>query len=234
MKQNIQNEKQNVLEDLGPLYHDYSFFSVQNEQIPGLYIKNQKSKFPILVAYISHAIAKSKYLIQDKVSFSELFCADGYFTLIASKLGCSQCYGIDNNKSEHFAYAEDIAQRLGFENVTFLKEDITPESKFNRTDIVANIGGLYHVPQPKGILEMSYAMAKKYLIVQTVVSLASCDEDYYQSPAPGWSWGNRYSVESFDKLIKNLGYNVIDKHYNELEGNSRLEDRGSVYYLIKK
>jgi len=27
---------------------------------------------------------------------------------------------------------------------------------------------------------------------------------------------------------------VIDAHFNELEGNSRLEDRGSVYLLIRK
>ncbi len=64
--------------------------------------------------------------------------------------------------------------------------------------------------------------------------MARREDDYYESPAPGWTWGCRYSVESFEKLIRKLGYNVVDKHYNELEGNGRLEDRGSVYYLIKK
>ena len=81
---------------------------------------------------------------------------------------------------------------------------------------------------------MSYTMAKRYLIVQSVVNLATDNENYFESPAPGWTWGNRFSRKSFDKMIKELGYNVIDCHFNELEGNDRLEDRGSVYYLIQK
>ncbi len=27
----------NILKDLGPLYHSYSFFGVENEQLPGIY-----------------------------------------------------------------------------------------------------------------------------------------------------------------------------------------------------
>jgi len=37
----------------------------------------------------------------------------------------------------------------------------------------------------------------------------------------------------FDKLMHSFRYDVIDKHFNELEGNERLEDRGSIYYLIQ-
>lgn len=234
MHEETWNEKENIFYDLGPLYHEYSFFGVQNEQIPGIYGLNQKSKFPIIMAYLAYAIAKSKDRILSAVSFTELFCADGYFTMLASKLGCDRCCGIDNDKSNHFQNAEVIAQRLGIDNVSFIKEEIAPDSNFQATDIVANIGGLYHVSQPKEILEMSYAMTNKFLIVQSVVSLATDDEDYYASPAPGWTWGNRYSRASFDKMINDLGYSIIDSHFNELEGNARPEDRGSVYYLIKK
>jgi len=38
-------------------------------------------------------------------------------------------------------------------------------------DIVANAGGLYHVPSPEEILRKSYAMARRFLIVQTVIGL---------------------------------------------------------------
>jgi hypothetical protein len=104
------------------------------------------------------------------------------------------------------------------------------------TDVVANIGGLYHVSDPEDILSMSYLMAKRYLIVQSVVSLATNDENYFSAPAPapGWTWGNRFSRESFDKMIQSKRFKVIDKHFNKLEGNDRLEDKGSVYYLIEK
>ena len=36
-------------------------------------------------------------------------------------------------------------------------------------DIVANVGWLYHVRSPEEILRKSYAMARRFLIVQTVI-----------------------------------------------------------------
>lgn len=83
-------------------------------------------------------------------------------------------------------------------------------------------------------MEESYALALKFLIVQTVVSLASEADDYYRSPAPGWTWGNHFSRSSFEKLIEKKGWNIVDKHFNILEGNERLEDRGCIYFLIQK
>lgn len=224
----------NILEDLGPLYHSYSFFGVDNEQIPGIYELNQKAKAPIITSYIAYAIAKSKVKTSDTVSFTELFCADGYYAMVAARLGCDLSIGIDNDRDKHFNNATLIADRLGQVNVKFQKEEITATSSFVATDIVANIGGLYHLNNPEEILDLSYRMTNKYLIVQTVVSLATDDEDYYESPAPGWTWGNRFSRESFDNMIRKKGYQIVDQHFNELEGNSRSEDRGSVYYLIKK
>jgi hypothetical protein len=67
-----------------------------------------------------------------------------------------------------------------------------------------------------------------------VVSLATTDQAYYECPAPGWTWGNRFSVASFDAAIRRTGWDIVDRHFNELEGNDRPEDRGSVYYLVRK
>ena len=115
----------------------------------------------------------------------------------------------------------------------FIKEEITSTSKFESTDIVANIGGLYHVNDPEGILKMSYQMASKFLIVQSVVSLESNDEDYFVSPAPGWTWGCRYSKQSFDKMIKRNCPLIIDQYFNLLNCNG-ISSKGSMYYLIQK
>ena len=224
----------NILADMEPLYHNYSFFGVNNSQLPGAYALNQKAKSPIITAYIAHALAKSKKKASDSVSFSELFCADGYYAMVAARLGCHSSVGIDNNRDKHFGSASQIADRLGLGHVRFIQQEIEPASAFEPTDIVANVGGLYHVPCPEEILEMSYGMAEKYLIVQNVVSLATDDENYYESPAPGWTWGNRFSRTSFDKVVRKYCPNIIDHHFNVLEGNGRQEDRGSVYYLIQK
>ncbi|HNP60348.1 MAG TPA: class I SAM-dependent methyltransferase [Nitrospirales bacterium] len=224
----------NILSDLGPLYHNYSFFGVNNVQLPGIYELNQQAKAPIIIAYIAYAIAKSKKHALDRVSLSELFCADGFYAMVASRLGCNRSIGIDNDRDKHFEHANVIAERLNLHGVEFEKEEITPNSKFISTDVVVNVGGLYHVDAPDKILDLSYGMANKYLIVQSVVSLKTESEDYFEAPAPGWTWGNRYSRKSFDKMIKKICPKIIDQHFNELEGNNRLEDRGSVYYLIEK
>lgn len=227
-------QRENTLKDFGSLYHKYSFFGVDNDQLPGFYGPNQKAKAPIITAYIAYALAKSKKKTSDKVSFTELFCADGYYAMVAARLGCDVSIGIDNDRDSHFDKASLVAASLGIDSVYFKKQEITPDSSFEATDIVANVGGLYHVNNPEEILKLSYKMANKYLIVQSVVSLASDNESYYASPAPGWTWGNRFNRKSFDKMIRKHEYEIIDQHFNELEGNDRQEDRGSVYYLIKK
>jgi hypothetical protein len=222
------------LADLGGLYHDYAFFGVDNVQLTGMYTLNQQAKAPMITAYIAYAIAKSKRKVSDAVSFTELFCADGFYAMVAARLGCDRCVGIDNDRDNHFGHAQAIAARLGLAKVVFQKREITASTSFEATDIVANIGGLYHVDNPEQILELSYRMAKKYLIVQSVVSLATHADDYYESPAPGWTWGNRFSRASFDTMMKKHAFKIVDQHFNELEGNDRPEDRGSVYYLVQK
>ena len=223
-----------ALTQLGPLYHSYRLFGVHNEQLPGIYAPNQACKEPILLAYIQLAIAKCRTSLCTPVSFAELFCADGYYAMAARHFGATHTLGIDNDRDGHFEKAERIAALLGIDRIAFMKMDVNDIPSLSPVDIVANVGGLYHVPNPEEILRKSYAMAERFLIVQTVVSMATDDALYYARPAPGWTWGNRFSRASFDALIHGTGWTVIDRHFNELEGNHRLEDRGSVYYLIRK
>jgi hypothetical protein len=155
--------------------------------------------------------------------------------MVARSLGCKPCLGIDNNRDKHTQISPSIAQKLGLDSLSFLESDILANSKFDSFDIVANVGGLYHTEKPEEILIMSYEMSRKFLIIQNVVSLANNSESYFESPAPGWTWGSRYSKASFNAVINRLfGSKVILSHFNELTGNDRLEDRGSAYYLIKK
>lgn len=220
---------------LDGLYHEYSFFGINNKQAEGNFVLNQKAKSPTITAYIALAIAKAKEL-KDDISFVELFCADAYYAMVASRLGVSTVAGIDNNRDGYAdadkAYA--IARELNVTNFTFVDVDVNKIDTKEKYDIVANIGGLYHVSNPEEVLEKSYAIARHFLIVQTVVSLANKKKDYFESPAPGWHWGCRYNPESFDRMIKSKNYKIIENHFNTLEGNERLEDRGSVYYLIEK
>lgn len=220
--------------EFGPLYHSYKFFGVDNKQISHVYELNQRAKSSIITAYIALAISLAKDGNNKPLSFVELFCADAYYAMVASRLGCDHCFGVDNDREGHFQKAAAIAQLLGVNNISFALKDIEHDGSYGKADIVANIGGLYHVKNPEEVLLRSYDNAGSFLIIQNVVSLATDDNSYYESPAPGWSWGNRFSALSFDKMVQRNFKNIVASHFNELTGNDRPEDRGSLYYLIKK
>lgn len=224
----------NVLADLGPLYHTYKWFGVSNEQPPGIFEKNQKAKQAVIGGYMLQAIAKCRTSLDTEVSFAELFCADGYYAMLARHFGADHSVGIDNNRDGHFERAEQIAQKLGIDRCRFIQADVNDADQLGQYDIVANVGGLYHVSNPEEILQKSYDMARKFLIVQNVVSLASSKKSYFETPAPGWTWGSRYNPRSFHRMVVSKGWNIVSHHFNQLEGNDRPEDRGSVYYLISK
>ena len=235
-KLNISSDTMYDLNHLGELYHDFSFFSAKNKQLPGCFHLNQCCKAPIIIAYIAFAIAKSKKNINSSVKFIELFCADGYYAMAAARLGATESYGIDSDRDGHFDKADQIAKILAIKNVEFIKSDVNKLDKIgiDNVDIVANIGGIYHVENPEELLIKSYNLTKKFLIVQSVVSMANDNPEYFETPAPGWSWGCRYNKLSFHNMIQKLGFKIVDYHFNELIGNERMADRGSVYYLIEK
>jgi FMN phosphatase YigB (HAD superfamily) len=222
-----------VLDDLPPVYHSYALFGVENTQIPGIYARNQLSKQPIILAYIQFAIAKCKKTISDQVSFAELFCADGFFAMSAIHLGATTSYGVDNDRDDQSGVMTEIAERLGLD-VNLKKMDVADIDQLEQVDIVANVGGLYHVSNPDEILEKSYRLARRFLVVQTVVSIANSDADYFETPAPGWTWGSRYSRNSFERHLASKNWKIIDTHFNLLEGNTREEDLGSCYALVEK
>ena len=217
---------------LGPLYHSYRLFGVENRQRPE-YAVNQRVKEPIILGYIALALGKSRRSVDDTVSFAELFCADGYYAMLAAWLGASPAVGIDNDRDGFSRPVTRIARRLGL-RVEFARRDVNELDEGDTYDVVANVGGLYHVPNPIEILRTSWRMARRYLIVQSVVSLANENPNYFESPAPGWTHGSRFSAGFLFGAVRAEGYRVVDSCRNVLEGNERPEDRGSVYMLIEK
>jgi hypothetical protein len=220
--------------DLAPTYHDFSWLGLPTRQIEGIYAPNQRAKAPVIAAYILLAFARLRCHGIDRFSFAEMFCADGFYAMFAGRFGATASVGFDDDRDGHLGAAERISNVLGLHHVSFEKADVAAIDPARRFSVVANVGGLYHVDDPIGILEKSYAMAEHFLIVQTVVSLARTEADYFERPAPGWTWGNRFSRAAFDHAIKERGWKVVESCFNILEGNERPEDRGSVYYLIEK
>lgn len=216
-----------------PTYHDFSWLGLPTPQIPGIFKPNQEAKAPVLCAYVLLALARTRNAGEGAPSFAELFCADGFYAMFASRFGAARSVGYDNDRDGHFASALRIRDRLGLHNVEFVRCAVE-QIEAAHFDIVANVGGLYHVDDPHGVLRQSWDMAQRFLIVQNVVSMATDDADYFERPAPGLDWGNRFSRASFDRLVRSLGGRIVLHDFNMLEANPRIEDRGSVYYLIEK
>lgn len=223
-----------VSADMAPTYHDFSWLGLPTRQIEGIYAPNQAVKAPVIGAYALLALARLRARGVRPISFAELFCADGFYAMFARRFGADSAVGFDNDRDGHLAAARQIRDRLDLAAVDFECSDIEAIDPARRFSIVANVGGLYHVDDPEAVLIQSYAMAEHFLIVQNVVSLADESADYFCRPAPGLSWGNRFSRQSFDALIERLGWHVVLSDFDVLSGNPRLEDRGCVFYLIEK
>jgi len=158
--------------------------------------------------------------------------ADGYYAMVARAMGASRALGIDNDRDGSLQNARRVVDALGLTNVEFRQQPVEEIDESEHFSIVLNVGGLYHVNDPESVLDRSYRLATDYLIVQTVVSLATDDPDYFEAPAPGLPWGNRYSRSGFERTIARRRWRVLDQAFNQLTGNQRPEDLGSLYFLI--
>jgi predicted RNA methylase len=215
-------------------YHDFSWIGLKTGHQSEKFAANQDAKARVICAYLLLAMAKCRDTGDSEVSVAELFCADGFYAMFARRFGADRVVGYDNDRDGYLANAMALRDAMAMDRVEFVRTDVESISDEERFSIVANVGGIYHTSEPRAVIEKSYAMARRFLILQNVVSMATSADDYLARPAPGWTWGNRFSRQSFDRLIRDLGYKVIDQSFNELTGNARPEDRGSVYYLIEK
>ena len=209
-----------------PWYHDFGVLGLPTRQSDDHFPGNQRSKQPVLTRLIDEALARGG---SPSPSVLELFCADGFFTCMAAQKGAGRCVGVDLNPY-HLERARLAARLVGVDDrVEFQRRDVF--SVDERFDVVMNLGGLYHIDDPFALLQHNRALEPAVFVVQTVVSLARTEPDYFERPAPGWTWGCRFSQKWFEDALRRAGWSIEHLETNELEGNARAEDRGSVYAL---
>jgi hypothetical protein len=223
-------------------YHDFAALGIRTRQSSDpSYREHQRIKQVVLFDYIDRSISLCRDLDpKGRITAVDLFCADGYFSNYAALNGVDDVTGVDleeesgEGRQRHsvLAQARLITKLLGNEKrVTYHRLDV-----FDLTgsfDICICAGGLYHIADPRKLLELLNQRIKKYLIVQTVVSLERDDEDYFEAPAPGWTWGCRFSHKYLIRIAEESGWVVLRQDRNELTENKRLCDRGSSYLLLE-
>ncbi len=126
-----------------------------------------------------------------------------------------------------------MARRLGLEGISFRREDVrafleqSPESY----DLVLCAGGLYHISDPVRLLQQLRTIARRYTVIQSVVTLETEDAGYFVEPAPGWQHGCRFTHAWLGERLCEQGWRLLAESRAELPGNRRLHDRGASFFL---
>jgi SAM-dependent methyltransferase len=211
-------------------YHSFSTLGLPARQKAGIYPLNQRCKEPYILGYLLVALAKARGTrARYHPSVLELFCADAYYGLLAKRFGAGRVVGVDKDPAalEAAAVMRD-ALALPIE---LRCHDVLALPRREKYDVVLCTGGLYHLADPAHFLQRVKQHVKRYLVVQTVVSLDSTAADYFVSPAPGWQHGCRFSAAHFLHMLGRAGFHLLSHGFNHLDGNRRRCDRGSAYAL---
>lgn len=213
-----------------PWYHDFSILGLPTPQRPGIFGPNQMAKQEPLFRFIDRAIALARAR-GPTVTGVELFCADAFYSNYAIARGADFMLGIDSD-SPSLEKARLATTLLNHRSrLAFRQCDVFDLDSDHQFGICA--GGLYHLTDPPMLLAKLASHVSVALVVQTVYSLANTSPDYFESPAPGWSWGCRFSYTYLLRMIAASGWSVLSAYRNQLLGNDRLEDRGSAYLLCE-
>jgi tRNA (mo5U34)-methyltransferase len=192
---------------------------------------NQPVKEKPLMALVERAVADLK----PGPACLELFSADGYYSCRIKLLSPgANVTGLELDP-DHIRRSETMARRLRLNDLSFRREDVRAflDQTAERYDLVLCAGGLYHISDPARLLEQIRRVSRGYVVIQSVVTLAAEDPDYFVTPAPGWQHGCRFTHAWLRKRIGEGGWQLLGEERAELPGNRRLQDRGSSFFLCR-
>lgn len=213
-----------------PWYHNFEVLGFNTPFKPNhwFYRQNQECKQGPLFDLINRAIQLCK-IKGETTKGVELFCADGFYSNFALRCGAESIYGIDTDGHE-IEKARLMARLLGnSKKAKFEQGDVFGLS--GNYDFGICAGGLYHLSDPAALLASLLGKIKVALVIQTVVSIANTSPDYFETPAPGWNWGCRFSYDYLLRIVREAGWIIQDEFRNEFTALDRPEDKGSAYLL---
>jgi len=196
---------------------------------PSSHRVNQRHKEVFLLPFLERCLGE----LDTHPRCLELFCADGYYSCVMSRMKPGAFVtGVDRDRRE-IERARTAARLLGCRQASFVVEDVW--SFVERTeatfDLILCAGGLYHLTEPRRLLELLRRRAARFLVIQSVVTLEVGDAGYFVTPAPGWKHGSRFTHARLESWLTDLGWRILASGRNELTANARPCDRGSSYFL---
>ncbi len=191
---------------------------------------NQRHKETFLLPFLEHGLQN----LPESPRCLDLFCADGYYSCWMGSLNPQATItGVDLDADE-IERAKTAVRVLNLPHITFELKDIWEKvAEPAAYDLVMCAGGLYHLTNPRQLLENLTKITNGYLIIQSAITLETENPDYFVTPAPGWKHGSRFTHAGLKKWLLDIGWRIIKEGHNELTGNPRLSDRGSSYFLCR-
>lgn len=216
--------------NLQPWFHDFSKLGLTTA-INGLSLtmKAQLEQEPRIMKFLKKAFNETN---KKNPSFLEIFCSDGYYSInVLENFSPGKMVAIDNDK-KMIEQAKTALKKLNLPLIDFRVENASSEKFSEKFDIVLIPRFLHQVENPKQILDKAFNLSNYFCIIRSIVSVDIEDENYFVTPAPGKTFGCRFSDGRLKKWIKELGWKIVD--YDKIIINNNSEKNLFVFYLCKK
>jgi hypothetical protein len=201
------------------------------------YSKAQKQKEQILLPLIEKHVGRFG-LNGGELVGAEYFGADAYYSFHCLNLGVSKMYSIDlgqespESRGEVLGQARVMSRLLDCETSLEIRNmDVFDFTE--KVDFILCFGGLYHLEKPIELMQQIFDLTD-LVVVQTIVSLQNTSQDYFETPAPNWSWGSRMSEEYFKRAVRDQGWKILEWNLVTADFNSELSDRGNLFCVLGK
>lgn len=232
--------------DLRPWYHNFDTFGVQTDFPPkknfGFFGKKirqtrrsmdqQPRKESVIAPYIQKVLDSIPN--KNDLSVLDLFCSDGYYGFLVQKfcLG-AKLTGVDKNMND-ISRCKTMSCHLNLGPTNFVYDDVYHYAEMaNQFDIVLCIGGLYHLSNPKRLLELLKRITGKYLIVQSAITVEHDNPDYFETPNPWFkTWGSLFTNTKLLQLINEVGFNIEVSAINRREPPNP-KHIGAAYMILR-
>jgi hypothetical protein len=97
----------------------------------------------------------------------DIGCKCGYFSLDVGARGAMHVDGVDLRDS-NVAQASFLAKHYGIDNVDFAVSEAADLDPGEQWDVVLNLGLLYHVTDPVGLLRKTLELCREFAIIDTL------------------------------------------------------------------
>lgn len=221
----VEQKKRAIVEQFGPWASD---------NLPlgnGLYtIGEEATPLPRLNTLVQLVADISNQPIE-KLSFLDLACLEGVFSLEFALQGAKKVVGIEGREA-NVAKAQFVKEVHGLDNLSFFQDDVRHLSrkKYGSFDVVICSGIFYHLNAPDNfhLIEKVAEVCDRLAIIDTHVSLAAAETQTFKGKEyAGISVLEHYPDDTDDAKLKRWGASLDNL-------NSFWLTRPSLYNLLRE